>query len=345
MPNEIVSNEGNTLGENTCYVSLGNEDINTLKLKWENSIYGYTQFSSTNILEIDFSNSKIISMRGIFDSCTSLTSINFSNLITSTIKEVDYAFKSCTYLKSIDLTNLDLSSVTNFANMFYNCQSLEYINFFNYNESQVKGKNYLTIDNKVPANLVICLDKAKAPKLYSELMNRNCTVIYCESDWKNKQKKIVYTTDECVDSCESTINYKYKYESYCLPKCPKNYTANSQNICEKGQIKEKTTILIETEIKKNINLLTDNPNNNILENTDKKEIIQLTEMNKINESLVGFTEKLNSYNIQEINNISIKNESIFEYILNKIKDGIFKNNLTELNLKAKYIMVLHYQDK
>ena len=58
-----------------------------------------------------------------------IVSIDLSNFITSSVKDMSFLFNGVKSVKSIDLSGLDLSSVTNMASMFENCASLEEIKF------------------------------------------------------------------------------------------------------------------------------------------------------------------------------------------------------------------------
>ena len=238
-PNEIYLNNGTLIGTKTCNLEIGN-DIKILILKWTNPIDGFTLFhqSNNNILEVDLSDTTITSLVGMFHGCTSLTSINLSNLNTSLVSDMFQAFYDCKSLKSIDLSKLDLTNVRTFHNLFYGCENLEYINFINYNELQDQDNSeYLGIDKGVPANLVICIKEELAPKLFSFLKNRKCTVIYCGENWRKMQKKLIEKENNtCVDICEETVDYLYEYEGKCYKENPIKSTIVKQNNIEITEI-------------------------------------------------------------------------------------------------------------
>ena len=231
-PNEVYYINGTQITTNYYFVKLENE-LNNLILKWDDPVEGMNLFKDWEILEVNFSNFQIKQyMTTMFGNCFYLTSIDFTNLDTSKVESIDFAFANCRSLTSVDLSNLDLSSADEFNGMFNGCESLVYINFPNYKESQVYGEEgYLSIDSKVPWNLVICIEEGNAPILYSSLSQRPCTVIYCGEDWKTHQKKLIDgANDTCVDSCSST-EYKYEYEGTCYQNCPLG-TIENGNICE-----------------------------------------------------------------------------------------------------------------
>ena len=87
--------------------------------------------SCTALKSIDFSNadlSKVTSMDFMFKGCTLLESVTFpenlQNLVT-----IKYAFSSCTSLKSIDFSNCNLTKLTYLNFMFESCTSLESVSF------------------------------------------------------------------------------------------------------------------------------------------------------------------------------------------------------------------------
>ena len=128
-PNEIYNFNGVLIRNNTCEIEFINEE-NVIIMKWNNKISGTHLFKElTNITKIDLSH--LISIGGLldmFNGCTSLTSINFANLDTSSVSgSIARLFQNCYSLKSLDLSKLDLSKVVYLDDIFKGCKSLEYI--------------------------------------------------------------------------------------------------------------------------------------------------------------------------------------------------------------------------
>ena len=101
---------------------------------------------------IDFSfNKKYINnfyikdMKRMFASCYSLEklSIDFTNINTKYLKEIDYLFYNINQLSIINLSNLIEKSVTNISYMFYNCNNLKEIHFNNFNTQNVVNMSYM----------------------------------------------------------------------------------------------------------------------------------------------------------------------------------------------------------
>ena len=191
-PNQTFHINGTHLTNNTCKVYLG-EGENVIIMKWDNKINGNNLFYNLpNIMEINLSGSAFTNLDRTFRHCTSVTSIDFSNVDTSSVTLLCALFEGCSSLKSIDLSNLNLSNVNHMHDMFNGCVNLRYINFPNYNESQNIYNTELHLDRNVPSNLVICIDPIKSPKFYNSIINnRSCTAITCDKNWKRKQKNAI----------------------------------------------------------------------------------------------------------------------------------------------------------
>ena len=339
-PNEVYYINGTQITTNYYFVKLENE-LNNLILKWDDPVEGMNLFKDWEILEVNFSNFQIKQyMTTMFGNCFYLTSIDFTNLDTSSVESIDFAFANCRSLTSVDLSNLDLSSADEFNGMFNGCESLVYINFPNYKESQVYSEEgYLSIDSKVPWNLVICIEEKSAPILYSSLSQRPCTVIYCGEDWKTHQKKLIDgANDTCVDSCSST-EYKYEYEGTCYQNCPLG-TIENGNICEtiknQDDTDQSSIIIITNKITGNHELtestnietetkeITESLTNTIINELGSSDISQINNKFESTQLIIDYTE-IKNYS-QNIINIE-ENSDIMEY-LNKtfIDNLIYETN-------------------
>ena len=89
----------------------------------------------TNMISIsftsEFNTENVEDMDGMFADCSSLVSINFSNLNTRNVKDMTGMFHSCISLYSIDFSNLDLRNVESMYKFCYICNSLVSVNFTN----------------------------------------------------------------------------------------------------------------------------------------------------------------------------------------------------------------------
>ena len=87
--------------------------------------------SCTALKSIDFSNadlSKVTSMDFMFEGCTLLESVTFPENLQN-LETIKYAFSSCSSLKSIDFSNCNLTKLTYLNFMFKSCTSLESVSF------------------------------------------------------------------------------------------------------------------------------------------------------------------------------------------------------------------------
>jgi len=314
-PNEIYNFNGVLIGNNTCEIEFINEE-NVIIMKWNNKISGTHLFKElTNITKIDLSH--LISIGGLldmFNGCTSLTSINFANLDTSSVSgSIARLFQNCYSLKSLDLSKLDLSKVVYLDDIFKGCKSLEYINFFNYDESKATFKP--SIGTEIPSNLVICINKEKAPILFNSLDKRDCTIIYCDENWREKQNKIISETNECVSSCEN--DYSYEFENKCYKSCP-NGTKQTNFISEKNPI-------ISTQIiEKNTEFFV--PNYTIINNSinNSSNFIDSTIIsNEINKEIKVKDETISKFQ-KEIQEGNL--DSVLKDIIENREDFLLKDN-------------------
>ena len=63
-------------------------------------------------------------MKTIFQSRSSLTSLNLSNFNTNNVKDIQYMFNEGSSLTSLNLSNFNTSNVTDMSYMFQSCGSL-----------------------------------------------------------------------------------------------------------------------------------------------------------------------------------------------------------------------------
>ena len=167
-------------------------------------------------------------MNHMFYKCTSLTSLDLSNFITSKVTNMWSMFCYCSSLTSLDLSNFDTSNVNDMDYMFYQCINLEYINLYNFKE--IKLTSYGDIFVGVPENIVICIDENNIQnKILPKIKDIKCNTISCLNDWKSIQKKIIHNTNECIDSCENSNQYKYEYNGKCYETCSNGFLYDENN--------------------------------------------------------------------------------------------------------------------
>ena len=103
----------------------------------------YRMFNAcSNLKTVDFSNidtSKVTDMSWMFCDCSSLDVLDVSKFNTSNVTNMSAMFWDCNSIKTLDLSGFDTRKVTNMFYMFYGCKSLEYINLFNFDTSNVEN--------------------------------------------------------------------------------------------------------------------------------------------------------------------------------------------------------------
>ena len=136
-------------------------------------------------------------------------------------------FYGCSSLISLDLSNFHFSNIFEF---YLDCNNLEYINLKNINENDLKELNGRNIFSNLPENIVICINENLAENnLFPETKNKKCSVFDCSGDWKSKRKKIIFKTNECIDSCRESSQYIFEYNGKCYDNCTNKYYTDDEN--------------------------------------------------------------------------------------------------------------------
>ena len=97
-----------------------------------------------NLEKIEFSNidtSNVTDMNYMFFGCSSLTSLDLSNFDTSNVTDMSGMFSYCSSLTSLNLSNFDTSDVTNMSGMFSYCSSLTSLDLSKFDTSNVTNMN------------------------------------------------------------------------------------------------------------------------------------------------------------------------------------------------------------
>ena len=96
--------------------------------------------SCTSLVSVDatsWDTSNVTNMSNMFSNCWDLTSVDLSSFVTSNVTTMEGMFRTCIDLTSLDLSNFDTSNVTDMSVMFYNCSKLESINLSNFDMTNV----------------------------------------------------------------------------------------------------------------------------------------------------------------------------------------------------------------
>jgi len=142
---KVYEEAKSNINENNIEIYINNEKIK-FNYKYESNKIGKItiifkfnkllistshMFESCSSLEsIDLSSfnaNNAINMRYMFYGCSSLKSIDLSSFNTNNVTDMCFMFYGCTSLKSIDLSSFNINNVINISCMFYGCSSLKSI--------------------------------------------------------------------------------------------------------------------------------------------------------------------------------------------------------------------------
>ena len=229
----LVKNMNHMFYNCSSLISLDLFNFDTSKvMDMEYMFYGCSSLPSLNLNNFDTSN--VTNMQFMFYGCSSLTSLNLSSFDTSKVCSMWDMFYGCSSLTSLNLSSFDTSMVYDIEKMFYGCIKLEYINMNNFNEKNVENDEYYYdyLFYNVPENVVICINTvSNKNKILPQITKKNCYAIDCSNDWKSKQKKIIFNTNECIESCDKNPIYKYEYKAKCYEcKCELEECSLNPNI-------------------------------------------------------------------------------------------------------------------
>lgn len=101
-----------------------------------NWFYGLFSLSAINFTNLDTSN--VVDMQGLFSGCTSLTKLDLSGFNTSRVTNMSRMFSNCCNITSLDLSSFDTSNVKSLAGMFSGCTSLSSLDVSSFTASQLK---------------------------------------------------------------------------------------------------------------------------------------------------------------------------------------------------------------
>ena len=102
--------------------------------------------SKSKLISIDFSNldtSKVTNMNDMFCYCRGLTNLDLSPLDTSKVTHMYNMFRGCSGLISLDLSSLDTSNVYNMFAMFEDCSGLTSLDLTPLDTSKVYNMNLM----------------------------------------------------------------------------------------------------------------------------------------------------------------------------------------------------------
>ena len=116
--------------------------------------------------------------------------------MTSSVISMNGMFSSCSSLEYLDFPNIQISSETNMESMFYNCEKLEYINLYSYNEPETGTLINNNILDNTPEDIVICVNKNNNFENLQEIINtKSSAKISCGDEEVLTTQMEVLTTE------------------------------------------------------------------------------------------------------------------------------------------------------
>ena len=110
--------------------------------QFTNIFAGCKSLTSVDLSMINFSS--VTSAYGIFKDCTSLTEFSFEAFkYASNLKDISNFFNGCTSLVTVDLSDLNITSLNSLSAMFANCTSLKNVDLSHFNISNPSVYNML----------------------------------------------------------------------------------------------------------------------------------------------------------------------------------------------------------
>ena len=141
----------------------------------------------------------------MFSGCSSLSSLDLSNFITSSVTNMYRMFYRCSSLTSLDLSNFNTSSVTTMNYMLRNCEKLEYINlkFASINPNIISSNLF----SNLPSKLTVCSENEEWKEIFDLLYIQYINCINKESSFNingniNKIKCFKNNNTEIENACQ-----------------------------------------------------------------------------------------------------------------------------------------------
>ena len=113
--------------------------------------FTYGKIIPSSTVEASFKGSKlnITDIKGIFQSCNKLTSLDVSSFDTSKVTDMSYMFQNCSDITYLNLSNFNTSNVNSMHRMFDSCEHLESLDLSKWDTSKVTSMKSMFTGCKV----------------------------------------------------------------------------------------------------------------------------------------------------------------------------------------------------
>ncbi len=149
----------------------------------------------------NFDTSEVTSMGGLFQGCTSLTSVDCGNFNTSKVSAMWFMFYDCMLLTSIDVSNFDTSNVTNMKSMFGGCTAVTSLNVSNFNTAKVSSMESMFNGCKALTELNLSSFNTAKVTIMSDMLSQ-CSKL-TSIDVSNFDTSLVTNMSNMFNGCSS----------------------------------------------------------------------------------------------------------------------------------------------
>ena len=86
-----------------------------------------------------FDTTGIITMEGMFSTCSNLAKLDLSNFNTESVENMRYMFEDCSNLFLLDVSSFSTENVVNMECMFFECDSLEFLDLTSFDTASLES--------------------------------------------------------------------------------------------------------------------------------------------------------------------------------------------------------------
>lgn len=86
-----------------------------------------------------FDTTGIITMEGMFSTCSNLVKLDLSNFNTESVENMRYMFEDCSNLFLLNMSSFSTENVVNMEGMFFECDSLEFLDLTSFDTASLES--------------------------------------------------------------------------------------------------------------------------------------------------------------------------------------------------------------
>ncbi len=127
----------------------------------------------------------VTNMTGVFNGCSSLTSLDLTNFNTAKVTDMKLLFANCSALESLDLSMFNTENVTSMPSMFNGATNLKTLNMSNFNTEKVNNMGHMFANCPNLTSLDLSSFNTKGVE-YVDNIFKNCsnlTTIYASENF------------------------------------------------------------------------------------------------------------------------------------------------------------------